>query len=212
MSDFRAVAHLEEQLGEQCWRELIDSANTGKIKRFLDSIRPLLIPVGVVDVLTVANFDLGNFFKVNTEKNAPVKISYISESFKKLVLQSSASGEKITLGVISSPTRVRLRYHTLNKPSADAPIIAQLGGEDEAATSRFELAACMWKQGGGEPGDLLTNGCWNKFYVPDVTGGGPLRAVYVRWYSVGWDVDANSVGYPDGWAAGGRVFSRDSYA
>lgn len=39
-----------------------------------------------------------------------------------------------------------------------------------------------------------------------------LRAVFVNWYGVGWDVDAYSVEDPREWDAGYRVFSRDSFA
>ncbi len=56
MSTLRALAHLEEQLGPARWHELIDSANTGKVKALCDE---LLIPTTMVvggrtyDILSV---------------------------------------------------------------------------------------------------------------------------------------------------------------
>ena len=58
-------------------------------------------------------------------------------------------------------------------------------------------------------GDLLTNGYANIFYVRDVNG--ELRAVFVGWGGVGWSVRAYSVGDPDAWRGGDRVFSRNSW-
>ena len=38
MSDFRKLAHLEEQLGDERFQALIDSDNTGRVKDFCDGL------------------------------------------------------------------------------------------------------------------------------------------------------------------------------
>ena len=47
MSDFRATAHLQEQLGETRWAALIDPANTGKIKDLCDKLVAAAIPTEI---------------------------------------------------------------------------------------------------------------------------------------------------------------------
>jgi hypothetical protein len=61
MSDFRAVAHLEEQLGEAGWRALIDSANTGKVKEFCNA----LVASGLPTTMTVGGrtYDILSFLR-----------------------------------------------------------------------------------------------------------------------------------------------------
>jgi len=61
MSDFRAVAHLEEQLGEACWQALINSANTGKVKEFCDG----LVAAGIPTTMTVGGltYDILGFLR-----------------------------------------------------------------------------------------------------------------------------------------------------
>lgn len=54
MSDLRALAHLEEQLGEERWQALINSVNTGKIMKFCEDLVASMI------VMTIGgrNYDL----------------------------------------------------------------------------------------------------------------------------------------------------------
>ncbi len=55
-TDFRALAHLQEELGEERWQALISSDNTGKVKKFCDELLkpPTEISVGacVYDILS----------------------------------------------------------------------------------------------------------------------------------------------------------------
>lgn len=44
MSDFRKLAHLQEQLGPERFAALIDSGNTGKIKEFCDNLVSARLP------------------------------------------------------------------------------------------------------------------------------------------------------------------------
>jgi hypothetical protein len=156
---------------------------------------PLLTLAGTVTVqLAWKFFAVGHF----TQKNAWVKISYIGDNFTTWLLgkteERAGSGEAV------------LRYHTLNKSSVDASIIAELGGETQAETTLAEVFALMAKQANGEAGALLTNGYANIFYVRDVNG--VLRAVDVDWDDDAWSVFALSVEDPRGWCGGGRMFSR----
>ena len=67
----------------------------------------------------------------------------------------------------------------------------------------------MAEQGNGEDGILLTNGYANIFYIRDIKG--VFWAVGCYWGGDGWDVSADSVGAPDVWDGGNRVFSRNSF-
>ena len=147
---------------------------------------------------TTEKFIARDRFAVNTKSDAPVKISYLGDNFKKWFL-----------GKVEEPfIESALRYGKLRKPSVDASIIAELGGEEKAETTLTELWQALEKQPNGEKGDLLTNGYANIFYIRDVNG--VLRAVRARWYGDGWIVFAFSVEGPFWWFAGHRVFSRNS--
>jgi hypothetical protein len=140
-------------------------------------------------------------FVINTERNAPVKISYLGDNFKAWFL----NGDGKTEDLISEQT---LRYHKLRQSSVDGPIITELGGEAKAETALSEMFSLMEKQKHGEDGVLLNNGWANIFYIKDSAG--VLRAVYVHWHGDGWHVRANSVGRPRRWPDGNQVFSRNS--
>lgn len=194
-----------EALAKVLWEALVPPSE----------LQTLLTQVDTFKIQLEDKFNEHEFFKVNTEKNAPVKISYIGNNFKAWFFPPSASEEAVpgsgpyrTPGVQKNVMNAGLRYHTLNKRSVDGPIIEQLGGEAKAETTLAEIAACMKKQASGEAGALLTNGYVNIFYVRDVNS--VLRAVYVFWHGVGWRVFAYSVEHPDEWRGGYRVFSRDS--
>lgn len=101
-----------------------------------------------------------------------------------------------------------LRYGKLLRAEVDHSIIAELGGEAKVETSLAEIFGLMEMQKNGEKGSLLINGYANIFYVRDTKG--VLRAVDVRWSVGGWFLLASSVGRPDRWAEGSRVFSSNS--
>jgi hypothetical protein len=159
---------------------------------------PLLTPARTIPVQPADKFIASDHFVVNTKKNAPVKISNVWENFAEWF--SGKIEERTESGETS------LLYHTLNQNSVDGPIINELGGEAKAETTLAEVFALMVKQANGESGTLLTNGYANIFYVRDTNG--VLRAVSVYWYGGCWFVLAYSVGPPNEWRAGNRVFSR----
>lgn len=213
----RSVAHLQRELGDELFSALISSDNTATVKQFLLGLQPLLTPIGTIKVRPGLKLVASEFFQVNTKKNALVKISYVGDNFKAWFLSPSVREEEAipgagpyrTPGVPNNKVvETSLHYYTLNRRSVDGPIIAELGGETKAETTLAELVVCLQKQANGELGALLTNGYANIFYIRDASG--VLRAVHVYWRSVGWLVDADSVGDPNEWNAGYRVFSRDS--
>lgn len=102
----------------------------------------------------------------------------------------------------------KLVVSRLEKPSLDAPILAELDCKAEVSLAyMFDL---LKKQSKGEDDILLTNGYANIFYIRGTDGN--LWAVNCRWNSDNryWDVEANSVEYPYRWNDGNRAFSRDS--
>ena len=173
---------------------------------------------GTIQVQPVTRFVARDFFKVNTKKNASVKISYVWENFTTWFLDKVEELPSTNdTGLSDCPYRtsgengkegVTLRYQTLTRSSVDGQIIAALGGDIKAETTLAQIADCLKQQANGKNGALFTNGYANIFYVRDVSG--VLRTVHVRWDGVGWSVNADSVEHPDEWSAGYQVFSCDS--
>lgn len=162
--------------------------------------RPLVL-VGTVSLpATTEPFVAKSNFVVNTEHNAPVKISYFGHIFEELFLDSD--------GKVEDPiSETTLRYHQLQKPSLNAPIINELGGEAKAETTLSEMFGLMVGQKHGEDGVLLNNGDANLFYIRDQNA--VLCTVRVIWFDGGWRLSGHSVGHPDSWLTGLRVFSRN---
>lgn len=160
---------------------------------------PLLISVGTATVAaTTTLFVVRDHFIQNTKKNAPVKISFVSDYFKECFYGKT---EELFGGST-------LNYGKLSRSSVDGPIIAELGGEDKAETTLTEAYALMEAQKNGENGPLLTNGWANIFYIKDAKA--VLRVVYVFWNVDGWYVDADDVTFPGSWYDDYQVFSRNS--
>ncbi len=187
-----------------CPKEVI-SANLagifGKMPETVASKQPelLLGPIGTINVpATAGRFIASDHFVEDTSRKAKVKISHLGDSFKERFL-----------GKTEEPIQeTALRYAKLRKPSADGPIIAELGGAAKIETTLIEAHALMAKQPEGEDGVLFNNGWTNIFYIRDVKN--ILRAVDVFWLDDGWYVDVDSVENPHGWFDGGQVFSRNS--
>lgn len=171
----------------------------GKAKIIPAEKDALLNFVGTVTIpATTVNFVALDKFVINTEREAPVKIYCSGDNFKKRFLNKTEEHIRETI----------LRYYDLNEKSRDIPIINELGGEDVAETTLTPLFTLIERQGNGENGVLLTNGYANIFYVRDDEG--VLWAVGADWHAYGWYVDASSIGNPNDWDAGNRVFSCNS--
>ncbi len=158
---------------------------------FGEIIATVTVPV------TTDKFVAKDNFKVDTGCKAKVKISYLSDNFKSRFLGKK---EEPFFGSI-------LYGRQLKRNSVDGPILSELGGQGKAETTLTEIYAIMAAQSNGEVGNLLNNGWANIFYVGDVNKA--LCAVVVSWHGGGWRVDAYSVGAPDKWVDGYRVFSRN---
>jgi hypothetical protein len=161
----------------------------------------LLIPIGTTTVpATTIPFAAREWFIVNTEKNARVKISYLNNAFKAQFL-----------GKVEPPHRgstLRCAKRSLEATVRGTDIINTLGGREKAETTLEELFSLMEAQKNGEDGLLITDGYTNVFYIKDMDG--TLRTVHTSWHN-GWLVSANTLADQDGWASGRRFFSRDSH-
>lgn len=166
----------------------------GSIGRLIDSA--LLEPITTIAVPAIETFIAGAKFALGETDG--VKIGWLGDNFK------TNFGTKTENGV----TAQNLRIHRLRKYSVDAPIIAELGGEELIETNLATMWEMMKKQGHGEQGDLLVNGYANIFYIRDSAGA--LWAVDCSWYSFNgdWNVHAYPVANPYRWIEGDQVFSR----
>jgi hypothetical protein len=64
MSDFRKLAHLWEQLGEDRFNTLISSDNTGKVKEFCDGLLKSAIPTELMNIGPEnRNYDILGFLR-----------------------------------------------------------------------------------------------------------------------------------------------------
>jgi len=139
---------------------------------------------------TIGKFIAKDKFVVNTKKNAEVKISCVGNKFINWFLEKTEepfSGSTVW-------------GRKLKKDSVDGPILAELGGQEKAETTLFELFATMKRHG-----QLFNDGRGNIFYIRDITG--ILRAVVLNWNGGGWRVGACSVDDLDGWFTDDCVFS-----
>lgn len=157
--------------------------------------RLLDLAAGVIVIPATKEFIAQDRFVVDIvdiSRKAPVKISHLGKNFQNWFLKK-----------IEGPAaKTKLRYANLLKPSVDGPIIVELG--DSVETTLAQIFALMKRQKNGKRGKLLTNSCANIFYVRDING--ELRAVFVRWLGLGWNVHARSVDYPIAWLVGRQVF------
>ena len=161
----------------------------------LDTLRPILSLVTSVILGPVEKFIAKDHFKIDTSASAKVKIGYLGDDFKRYFL-----------GVVEqSVSKIELAAYRLEKNLLDEEILRELG--DCAQTSLSHLWELLIKQGHGQEGILLTNGCANIFYILDAKGN--RWPVDAHWYACygDWLVDAYSVDDPYGWDAGIRVVS-----
>ncbi len=210
-------------------QNIIDAAKSGRLQG------PL------TDWLASQSWNQGKFvvrdhFKVDTSRNAKVKICEVRNNFMNWFWNT----------VEDLPPTKAPNVFTLPRYMYDKDIILELGGVPKAVSSLGEMFRDMENQQDGPKsaaGLLLTNGYANIRYIPQpvkklddkrfsyVGLEGReifeevkdsqylfeiqdqwfvLRAVDVCWYGGGWGVLAGPVGYPCGWDGGVQVFSRNS--
>lgn len=181
---------------EPCWVTTTVAQEPKSTSSILDFVSTVVV------LATTGKFVAKDNFVINTEDDAPVKISYLGDNFKDWFLSGDGKIE-------DSINEQTLRYAKLRKSSFDLRIITELGGEEKSETTLTEMFCLMKKQRNGESGTLLNNGYANIFYIKDSAD--VLRPVRVCWDDGGWRVDAFSLEDPNGWCGGKyRVFYRNS--
>ena len=123
-------------------------------------------------------------FVVDTGLRAGVRISHISNSFRKRFLDGAGKIEDRHEGAV-------LSYAKLLMPSIDGAVFAELGGEAEVETNLWQAFHLMSKQPHGEEDTLLIAketmvGSGNIFYIRDQFG--ELACVQITWHPSGWHV------------------------
>ena len=195
---------LEERLrGDSSFQLLIEHPD--EVVALIDAIKEreaqVLQFVKSVTLSAIPLFDVGAHFMVTPEKerkHAELVIRWLGDNAQRLVKGS----------VEPEVAQAFLRIHSLTKASVDGSIIAELGGEEVILTTWGQMREMMRRQSRGQPGDLLTNGYANVFYIRQANG--EVWAVRCYWYPDygDWDVAAYPVTRPFEWYAGRRVVSR----
>lgn len=166
----------------------------------------LLEPLFTVTIpATTAPFFVKDKFRVNTDANAPVKISSIDNNFRQWF--GGKVEEPMAEHTLNCAMLHRLAYDIPLK-EGDQAIIPELGGEARAETTLTGLYSLM-KEENDESDVILYHGhapaCI--FYIRDFAG--VLRMVYV-YRDNSWEIRAYPVGGPDRRGGGRYVFSRNS--
>ncbi len=159
--------------------------------------KKLLHLVRTVPIPGRKRFVAKKYFKVDTGRNAKVKIVLHWGDFSRYFLPKTEKG--VAQGEI--------KVHKLLRSSLDAPIMAELGDPQCYSTTLADMWNMLTKQPNGEKGVLLVNGYANIFYIHDADD--TLWAVSADWSgNGGWSVGAASVENPFRWRGGGQVLSR----
>lgn len=187
----------KKELGKALRAALIPSDQTpvtpvGRASSLLEFLR-------TAECSAQETFKATDFFK-EKDSRTEFKKFWLGDNFKANFLKGAG---KIELDVPAA----QLNVYELRKVSQDSPIITALGGKDAAKTYLAYMAKLIKAQPKGQPGELLTNGRANIFYVENDNG--ELWAVLCDWRSDyrWWHVEAFSITDPDRWIDGCRFFS-----
>ena len=159
----------DKGVGRVKFQKALDDAS---FARFLDTLKKsieLLKLVCTVKVpATTTKFVVSEKFKVNTGRNAPVKISYLGYNFKCWFMRKSET----------PITGTDLYCFKLLCSSLDTSILKDLGGNEKAETTLTDMYSLMEGQKHGEEGILSNSLDWpNIFYIKDIEG--VLRFVWL---------------------------------
>jgi len=196
LSDLLAVEN-HTRIDRQAFRTFLAKVTRPKqrrSRRLVDSA--LLEPITIVSLPGAEAFSVKEKFAIGMQDG--VEIGWHGGDFKEYFLGKNE---------IDVPAQ-QPRVHKLRRMSKDAPIIAELGGEELVAINLATMFELMKKQGTGQTGDLLVNGYANIFYIKDDTG--TFWAVDCVWSSDDgfWLVGAYPITRRSGWDADSQVFSR----
>ena len=151
------------------------------------------------------NIDTTKYFVI--EDKAGVKTSNIFKEMQKLFDVWSYYDDTRLDNDFPAPQKTTTRYFEKNIEADLCSKKLLRGMNDEEILRELKPTEVSL----GEVFNYLKNendhSTWRLFYVKDDAG--VLRAVNVYWHVDGWDVFADSVGFPDGWFDGFQVFSRN---
>jgi len=150
----------------------------------LEPLETALVPASTEPIL------IRNYFKQNTV----VQFSTVFAEFKNRFFDKTEG----------SSAELAYRKYKLLCTSADAPIIAELGGAGKVEGTFAAAFAFLQRQPKGQAGFLQTGGYANIFYVRDKKG--ELCALRVGWAGDGWVVDAILVSDPLAWHGEHLIF------
>lgn len=143
---------------------------------------------------------VGSLTKDSFFSNGPVKL-YFWDNFRSWILSAIPDSIPAFSTTLSSFTLTRNMY--------DRDILTELGNPTPFTVSEFAaiMKGMLSKQPQGEPGDLLTDGYANIFYVK--LDDGRVVAVLVHWYAdyPEWNCYAHDFDN-DRWSEGNQVFVR----
>lgn len=166
-----------------------------ELKRFLRKeptwVKRLLKSARTVDLPAIKEFCINDI--VDSGDIDGVRVVF-GDNFKKVF------GGKVDRDIPAET----LRVSELVKESLDEPIIAELGGKENATVKLAQVFEFMRRQGRSK------KDAWFVFYVEDDEG--KPWVVYCFWcaYDCRWRVDAYSTSFPFRWYAVRFIVSRDS--
>ncbi|MBI2048328.1 MAG: hypothetical protein HYT30_00150 [Parcubacteria group bacterium] len=186
---FAQLSSDDAQLVIQKTKDAIDLFCDAVRNRAAKAVTKLLESFGApFTVPSAKEFVAKKKFVINTSEDARVRVSYLGENFKKVMLPKT---ERDTV-------EVELHLSKLKQASPDSPIITELGDRTEITLCAF-YETLAHKQAARDYE-------WVVGYVRGIDGN--LWAVYAPWCGGGWRVSASSVEDPDGWYAGRGFVSR----
>ena len=159
--------------------------------RIPQTVSVLLKLVATVSLPAIAAFSAEDHFQVGESEG--VKIGWLGDNFKRVFASK----------VEQNVAEATLKIHQLLKGSLDAPIIAELGGEEKVVITLGQMFHFLKLQGHPNTGIRFI------FYIHDQEED-VLWAVSCRWdsYYADWGVSADPITGPHGWDAGYRIVSR----
>ena len=149
-----------------------------------------------IGIPAITSFTANKHFVPDTSRKAKVKISCLSDDFKKHFLAKVDKSKVVAENLV---------VNRLLKSSLSPGIIAALGGESKVEITIGQFFAVFAKQPNCEDGTLLTNGYANVGYVRNING--VLLVVFgFRWLDNGWFFGARPLDDPEDWYVDGTQF------
>jgi hypothetical protein len=169
--------------------ETVDGKTLVPVVKGVGEVNELLKPFGApFTVPSVKEFVAKKKFVFNASENARVRIRWLGDRFKQVMLPKTEH----------DVAKTELRFSKLETATLDSLIITELGDRAEITLHHFYETLAHKKQ--------VRDYEWIIGYVRGVDG--YLWAVGASWDGGGWDVRADSVDSPGRWGAGVAFVSR----